>query len=152
MPLITVAEDPWMAEVRRLRRDMADVFGALKSGRPVTDPLWGRAKIFPLLNVMDRGDAYIVVAEIPGLKADDINLKVEGDTLCLSGNRRPDEFAGEVSYHRRERACGAFQRSLTLPRRVDSSGVEAAYKDGVLTVTLPILKEVAPKTVSVAVD
>jgi HSP20 family protein len=143
--------DPIWGEFDRLQRQMNELFGALSGGtrRTFTDTLWSGAKLFPLLTVTEVDDHFVVTAEIPGMKTEDLEIKIEGDTLSLKGERKPHEMSGDFSYHRRERATGTFQRSLTLPTRVDPDGVKATYKDGVLAVSLQKEKSAVPKQITV---
>jgi HSP20 family protein len=142
--------DPLWGEFDRIQREMNDLFNALTgTRRGFSDALWSGIKLFPLLNVREVDDHFEVTAEIPGMKTDDLEIKIEGDILSLKGERKPYEIGDSGSYHRRERATGAFQRSLTLPARVDSEGVKAKYKDGVLTITLPKEKHTLPKQITV---
>jgi len=137
----------------RLQRGMEDLFEALASGRPTaTSPWWSNANLFPLLNVYEREDCYIVTAEIPGIKKDDLEIKMEGDTLSLKGERQHQQPEGQAAYHRRERAKGSFQRSITLPGKVDPQKVKANYKDGVLTVTLAKEPAALPKQIDIVTE
>jgi HSP20 family protein len=145
-----LGRDPVWGEFDRLQREMNDLFNAFTgTRRGFTDTLWSGAKLFPLLNVNEVNDHFVVTAEIPGMKTDDLEIKIEGDTLSLKGERKPYESGENVSYHRRERATGTFQRSLTLPTRVDPEGVKATYKDGVLLVTLQKEKTAVPKQITI---
>lgn len=149
--------DPLWSEFDRLRRGMDDLFTALTGSRSFSVPrlrelpasLWPQGRLFPLLNVRQADDLYVVTAELPGLKSEDLEINVEGDTLSLKGERKPIELVEGASYHRRERASGKFHRSITLPTRVDADNVKATYKDGVLTVKLPIEKAVLPKHIAI---
>lgn len=144
--------DPW-TEMNRLKREMDYLVGALSTPRAETAvPMWTPARLFPLMNVVQRDNDFVVTAEIPGVKGDDLEINVEGDTLSLKGERKPEDPGANASYHRRERASGTFQRSLTLPRKIDAENVKASYQNGVLTVTLPIEKAELPKQISVSVD
>jgi len=145
----TVPGGPPWSELNRLRREMDSLLGALTRDTWPTGSLWRQTRLFPLLNVRELQNAYVVTAEIPGMKLEDLELKVEADTLALKGERKAPEVGEGVSFHRRERASGTFQRSITLPRRVDAEGVTATYRDGVLTVTLPVEKAAVPKQISV---
>lgn len=139
-----------LSEFDRLRREMDALMGAVS--RPaggLREPLWRGARLFPLLNVYQNDDSYVVTAEMPGLNTEDLEIKVEGDTLTLKGVRRPLEAGEGFSYHRRERATGTFQRSITLPARVDSERVNATYKDGVLKIALPKEEAVTPKQITI---
>ena len=142
--------DPWWTqEVDRLRREMDQLVEGV-ARRPF---LGFETRLFPLLNVQDMGDSFVVCAEIPGMKTEDLEIKMEGETLTLKGERKPQETAAaDVSYHRRERATGIFQRSLTLPGKVDPDKVNATYKNGVLTVTLVKEKAAVPRQIAVKAE
>lgn len=142
--------DPLWVEFDRIQKEMNELFNALTgTRRAITSQWWSEARIFPLLNVKEVDDSYVVTAEIPGMKTDDLEIKIEGDTLSLKGERKPYDAGEGASYHRRERATGTFQRSFTLPTRVDSEDVKATYKNGVLTITLRKEKAALPKQISV---
>ena len=79
-------------------------------------------------------------------------LRSKGDTLILKGERKAADVGEEASYHRRERATGTFQRSITLPTQIDSEHVRATYKNGVLTVLLPQEKSALPKQISISAE
>lgn len=152
--------DPLWSEFDRLRRGMDDLFTALTGNRPFNVPrfrelpasLWPQGRLFPLLNVRQVDDTYVVTAELPGLKSEDLEINVEGDILSLKGERKAHELVEGASYHRRERAAGKFHRSITLPNKVDSENVKATYKDGVLTVRLPIEKAIQPRHIAVTAE
>jgi len=93
---------------------------------------------FPALDVEDTGDAFVVRAEVPGIKPDDINLEIHGNQLMIRGEKK-DEREGkdeEGKYYYRERSFGSFSRTVALGEEIDPEKVRADYKDGVLTVTL----------------
>jgi HSP20 family protein len=145
-----VRRDSLWDEFRRIQRGLDDL--ARHAGGAARSPLdpWVRtARIFPLLNVVKSDDSFVVTAEIPGMDTGDLDIKVEGDTLTLKGERKPEQLGDDVSYHRRERASGTFQRSLTLPSNVEPEEVKANYADGVLTITLPLAKSARPKQISI---
>ncbi len=145
--------DPTWRELERLQRDMNNLLGAFTgTRRPFVDHLWREVQLFPLLNVRELDQSFVVTAEIPGMKTDDLDIKIEGDTLTLRGARKPHEIAEQVSYHRRERATGTFQRSLSLPAKVDTENVKATYKDGVLTVTLQKQAAAQPRHITVKTE
>ncbi len=142
--------DPYYSELDRLRRGMDLLFQGVPSNRPAAaDPVWRQARIFPLLNVKHEEHSYVVTAEVPGMKTDDLDIKVEGNTVAIKGERKPEEANEQMSFHRRERATGTFQRSLTLPNNIDADEVTANYKNGVLTITLPIEKAARPRQIQV---
>ena len=96
-----------------------------------------------------EGREIVLKAEVPGLKREDISLTVENSTLTLKGERRRDDGVADDRYHRVERTHGAFSRSFTLPNTVDGTRVKAEYRDGVLTVTLPLREEARPRQIRV---
>jgi HSP20 family protein len=95
-----------------------------------------RPGAFPAVNVFETPDAYVLTAEVPGVKLDDIEVSVEGDHVTLSG-RRQIELPRGASVHRRERQAGSFRRAVRLPRVASNEKAEAHYRNGVLLVRLP---------------
>lgn len=122
--------------------------------RAMNDNFWGmgtaRSGGFPMFNVFRKDETFILKAEIPGMKKDDIDLQIRDNTVRVSGERNPDFSPNEVSLHRRERRCGRFDRTIKLPVRVDGDKVNAEYRNGVLTVTLPQIEEDKPKKVAIS--
>lgn len=129
----------------QMRRDMDRIFNAL-SGRITGEHTAG---VFPLMNISEDSDYFYVRSELPGIKADDLDISVTGDSLSISGERKiPDESA-QAKYHRREREAGKFSRVVTLPSRIEPGKVEASSTDGVLTVKLPKAGIARPKQIKV---
>ena len=111
-----------------------------------------RGAWLPPVDIYESDTKEIVLkAEVPGLKREDIDVTVEHNTLTIRGERRRDDGVPENRYHRVERACGAFSRSFTLPNTLDGGRVRAEYRDGVLTVTLPVREEARPRQIEVTV-
>lgn len=104
---------------------------------------------FPAMNVWAGEDEAVVTAEVPGISPDDIDLSVIGETLTISGERNPEHLGEDVVYHRRERGCGKFSRSIELPFRVDADRVEASFDRGILRIELPRAEADKPKRISV---
>jgi HSP20 family protein len=116
-------------------------------------PLNGNASGWlPPLDLYADGEQLVLKAELPGMKKEDINIALEGDVLTLSGERKEEEGYDKAETHRSERFLGRFQRTLTLPYAINSAKVQASYKDGVLTVTLPKAEEAKAKQIEVKVD
>jgi HSP20 family protein len=95
--------------------------------------------------------AIVLKAEIPDVSKEDISLKVENNTLTLSGKKQAEKEVKERQYRRIERTFGSFARTFTLPATVDTGRIAAEYKNGVLTVTLPLREDAKPKQIDVAV-
>lgn len=103
---------------------------------------------FPSLNVWEEGDAVYAEAEVPGVKAEDLDLSVVGRELTVKGVRAAPS-APEATYHRRERGVGEFSRTVKLPVDVDSEKVEASLIDGVLKIALPKAETAKPRKINV---
>ena len=103
----------------------------------------------PALDVYQDKDQFTVVAELPGLKKEEIELSLHDGVLTISGERK-QEKKGEEGY-RNERFFGRFQRSVTLPASVEDNKVKATYQDGILKVVLPKAEEAKPKQIEVSV-
>ena len=106
----------------------------------------------PALDVHEDKDKFTVSLELPGLKREDINVHLEDGSLIISGERKEEVVNESTQVHRRERFYGKFSRALTLPTAVSADKVKAAYKDGILTVTLPKAEEAKPKQIDVSVN
>ncbi|HZH49858.1 MAG TPA: Hsp20/alpha crystallin family protein [Nitrospira sp.] len=105
----------------------------------------------PLVDITEDDKEYIVKAEIPEMKKDDIKINVHDEVLSISGERKYEKEEKGKKYHRVERAYGSFMRSFTLPEDADGSKVNAEYKDGVLKVHLPKSERAKPKTIEIKV-
>lgn len=101
------------------------------------------------LDVQAKDDEYIVYANLPGLKADDLELEVLGNTLTLRGELFPPAADDKASWLLQERAYGKFSRSLTLPAELDSAKVEASLENGTLTLRLPKAEAARPKAIKI---
>ena len=106
----------------------------------------------PALDVHEDKDGYTVRVEVPGMKREDIVVSLQDGALVVSGERKEEKITGDTEVHRQERYYGKFSRALTLPTAVAGDKVKAAYKDGILTVTLPKAEEAKPKQIDVAVN
>ena len=103
----------------------------------------------PSVDIFERGDDLVIRAELAGVDKDDIDIHVENNQLVLTGERKLETDASVDSYFRRERRYGKFTRSFTLPRTVDAAKIGAAYKDGVLELTLPKQDEAKPRKIQI---
>ena len=105
----------------------------------------------PLVDITEDEKEYIVKAEIPEMKKEDIKINVHDEVLSISGERKYEKEEKGKKYHRVERAYGSFMRSFTLPEDADGSKVNAEYRDGVLKVHLAKLEKAKPKTIEIKV-
>jgi len=106
---------------------------------------------FPAVNVWEDTENLFVEAEVPGLKAEDLDITVVGDELTLKG-QRPEQPETEAAFHRRERGVGSFTRIVRLATEVDADNVQAALNDGVLLLTLPKSEAAKPRKIKVQTD
>ena len=106
----------------------------------------------PVLDIYQDKENVVVKVELPGMKKEDIQISMHEGMLTITGERKIEEETGEGETFRRERFYGKFQRALTLAAPVAADKVKAAYKDGVLTVTLPKSEEAKPKQIDVSVN
>jgi HSP20 family protein len=104
----------------------------------------------PPVDIYENGkDELVIKAELPGFKPEDVSVTVEGDVLTFGGERKLAQDLREKHWRRIERRYGKFSRSFSLPPTVNADQVSAEYKDGTLTVTLPLREEAKPRRVSV---
>ena len=142
--------DPF-SELLDMRREMDRLFGNFLGGTPgsmpAADGVWA-----PAVDIQETKESFLVTAELPGMKQEDINITIVDNTLTLKGERRREKEVRDGDYTRIERAYGTFQRSLGLPSVVDAAKVRAKYKDGVLEIELPKKEEAKPKEIRVQVS
>jgi HSP20 family protein len=105
--------------------------------------------IMPVVDLYQTGDEVVVKANLPGLKADDVQISVTSDVLTLRGEFKQESEQKEATYHILERRAGVFERSVMLPTDVQTEKAKADFEDGVLTITLPKAEAVKPKTITV---
>lgn len=118
---------------------------------PSATPLTGEDRGWrPAVELTDRGDAFVLTAELPGVKRDDIEVDLEENVLTLRGSKEQEEEEKNERYFAWERSYGSFERSFTLPRSVIPEKIEAEFADGVLTVHLPKKKEARGRSIEVA--
>lgn len=134
-------------EMARLRREMDRLFTeAMGKGSAGLG-----SGVFPALNVSEDTDNVYVLAELPGIKPEALDISVERNTLTLSGERKADNVEN-VCYHRQERRAGTFHKAVTLPYEINAEAVEAEFKDGVLRLMLPKTEHAKPKRIEVRME
>ncbi len=142
--------DPFrdLAEVQeRVNRVLGEFYG----GRG-QDDVMRRGTWIPPVDIYEGPNQEMVIkAELPDIRREDIDIRVEDNTLTISGEKKLDEEVKQEQFHRVERAYGTFTRSFSLPATIDTEKVNADYKNGVLTVKLPMREEAKPKQIQVKV-
>ena len=121
-------------------------FGQSPTATPSRERMWT-----PAVDVRENKDNLVLAFEIPGIREKDVTVSITGDLLTVRGERSFNREVKDESYHRVERLYGKFERTMQLPTSVQSDKVRAAYRDGVLEVTLPKAEEVKPKEIKIDV-
>jgi HSP20 family protein len=106
----------------------------------------------PAVDILESRDSYQIRAELPGMKKEEITVEFRDGAVTLEGERKFDEPADGVQYHRGERSAGKFSRTFYLPQSVKRDEVKATYCDGILEVHIPKADEAKPKRVEIAVN
>lgn len=106
----------------------------------------------PAVDIYETENDLVLKADLPDVDMNDIEIKIENGTLSLRGDRKFERNENQKGFHRIERAYGTFVRYFTLPDTVDTEHVQAGFKNGVLTITLPKKEVAKPKTIKVQVN
>ena len=131
-----------------LRSVLNDLFDE-NHGRLPTQPRV--SKWYPAVDVLESKDSYLIRAELPGMKKEDIKVEVKDGALVLSGERKSEKPAEGVEYRHVERVAAKFWRSFSLPETAKQDGIEATYKDGILEVRVPKAEEAKPRQIEISV-
>jgi HSP20 family protein len=105
----------------------------------------------PAVDISEHDNEYRVRVELPGISKDDVKITIESNILTIRGEKKLERDVKEEDMHRMERVYGSFQRSFTLPTVVKENEINAVYKDGILTISLPKAEEAKPKQIEVKV-
>ena len=139
MRFMRFARENVLEQMQQVRRDVERIQSAYNQG------------VYPAVNIYDDAESYIVRAELPGVKPDDVDIQVTGTTLSIKGTRTIDPPDERSSYHRRERKWGHFRRAIDLPEQINSAKVMANFNHGVLEVLLPRAEQAKKRTIKVKV-
>ena len=122
-----------------------------RSIRQMDEESTGCGSWSPAVNILEKEEGIVITADLPGLKAEDVEVTVDNGVLTVKGERTFAEAAEGETYHRIERCYGSFERSFSIPNSVDPKKIEARFVNGELTVTLPKRDESKPRSVKVKV-
>lgn len=131
-------------ELYRMRQQLDQMFEDVRS--PSQRP---GAGVFPLINLTEDKENYYMRAELPGVKADELDIQVTANNIAISGERKIAAQGEGTKYHRREREAGTFSRMIGLPGDVNNENVEAKLENGILTVTVPKAEAAKPKQITI---
>ena len=129
----------------QLRRDMLSLLQAFSGERDSSTT----SGVFPPINITQDNDHFYLRAEIPGIETNELSISALRNQVSISGKRELPKEHERASYHRRERAEGAFNRTVVLPTLVDADQVDARYADGILTLVLAKAAEAKPRQIVV---
>ena len=142
--------DPFR-EMAALQERVNRAFG--DASRRFDDDLTTRGAWVPAVDIYQTDDHTLVLkVELPDVAREDIDLRVENNTLTITGQKQREKEVKEEQFHRIERTFGTFSRTFTLPPTVDAAKIGADLKNGVLSVTLPLREEAKPRQIKVAVN
>jgi HSP20 family protein len=140
-------EEPSMTALQREMNQLFDEFLTRSWGAPLSR---FEGRFTPRVNVEERDDEIEITAELPGMEAEDVDLTLTDDALTISGEKREEKEEERGNYHYMERSYGSFRRSIPLPGAVDADEVDATFKNGVLTITMPKVAAKGQKKISVS--
>lgn len=143
---------PWRPfhELEDVERRLDEILG-----RPSLPRVWRRFPFeakewLPAVEMFEKEDRFVVKAELPGMKEEDVDISVTDDTLTIKGEKKSESEVKEEDYYFSERSYGSFFRSIALPSNVDAKRIEACFDDGILEIDLPKVTEVKPKKIKVS--
>ena len=139
-------------ELEEMEKRLSSIFGRQAMRADGEKEALTVAEWSPLVDISEDEKEYLIKAEIPDIKKEDVKLTVQNDVLTISGERKSEKEEKGKKYHRIERTYGSFMRSFTLPEDADGSKVSAEYKDGMLNVRLPKAEKAKPKSIEVKVS
>lgn len=140
-----------MRDMLPFQREMARMFNEFFGEPTAVSDVFERDWV-PAVDIFEKDDEVNLVAELPGLSKEDVDISIENGTLTLSGEKKRESEVEDDNYHRIERAYGRFQRSFSLPAAIDPKKVKAVFKDGVLTINLGKKEEAKPKKIEIEVS
>lgn len=144
-----LARNPWFGLVDELQRDLHSAFRAREGAYQ------GTRGVYPLVNLYENEEGFVLTAELPGVAPEHIHVSIEGSTVNLTGERKIEYAVGSsgdekrTAIHRRERQAGNFRRAFELPAEIDLENARATHKHGILTLTLPKSPAAKPRQITI---
>jgi HSP20 family protein len=131
----------------RINELFEDALGRTRAQQSAAAGVW-----YPPVDILESKDSYLIRAELPGMKNEDLKTEVNAGILTLSGERKLEQPANGVEYHRVERVTGKFSRSFHVPQTVNPDGIKATYRDGILEVQVPKADEAKPRQIAISLN
>jgi HSP20 family protein len=152
MEVVQMALVRWQSqsgrEIESIQRDLNRIFGSLFDSH--TAQPRGTRRWVPAIDLAEEGDHYVLQADLPGVKQDDVSIEVKDNVLSIAGERGSEHEETREGYYRVERASGSFRRSVRLPEGVSPEAIEASFEQGVLKVSIPKPVQAAAHKVAIA--
>jgi HSP20 family protein len=143
--------DAFRREMEALHRNIDRVFANAWSGPSLLGDTWTTRDVVPRLDLTEDDKAFNVTVELPGMDEKDVAVSVADRVLTIRGEKKEEKEKKDKEVYRRERAYGSFRRVMELPADVDADKIEASFRKGVLTITLPKTKEAQAKVKQIPV-
>lgn len=132
-----------------MNRMFDDFFGMSFSKSPFNEMNFFEKEVFPKVDILDNDSEIKIIAELPGVEENDIDIQIGNNVLSIRGEKKAEQEEKNKRYYRIERSYGSFQRNITLPTGVQEDKVEAHFKKGVLTISIPKSAEAMTKRVPI---
>ncbi len=142
---------PFSRNLQVLQQEMNRMFDHFFRGDILDDGTSLTQLWVPAVDIHESEDAFIITAELSGIKKNDVKITVDNNVITIRGEKKNEQETKSVNTHRVERSYGSFERSFTLPKSVKADAIDARFDDGVLTVTLPKTEEAKQKLIEVKV-
>lgn len=137
-----------MSDLFDLRREIDSIFDS-RFPSSLFERYFNNSSWMPVLDIVENETDFIATIELPGVKKDEINIKVDNNILTIEGERKAESEESGKTYHRIERSYGKFFRSIALPKHVDEEKIKASFEDGVLRISMPKSKDNKKKTIQI---
>ncbi len=141
----------WSPDFLGVQREINRLFDDFFRGGMQSDTALGPSYWTPAVDIVEEDDQFVVKMELPGVNKEEVKITLESNILTVQGEKKHEKEEKGKNAYRAERSYGVFQRSFTLPTTVKSDKIDAIYRDGVLSVTLPKAEDARPKQIEVKV-
>ncbi len=139
------------SDILGMQREINHMFDRFFRGGVLDDAELSAGGWMPAVDLAEKDDEFVAKVELPGVNKDDVKITLQDNVLTIRGEKKDEKESKHSNFHRVERSYGSFQRSFALPTSVRSDKVDAQYKDGILTISLPKAEEAKRKQIEVKV-
>lgn len=138
------ATNPWLNDIVDFDRNIQNVFGDMLETFPVS-----RTRHYPRFDLAEYENESVIIAEMPGVRKDDLKISIENGYLTISGERKPYDMPEGSNWIRNEIRTGKFTRSIELPHAIEADKISAEMKDGILRIELPKAETIKPREIRI---